>query len=644
MPEVKMKHGSCGCAVAACLLAAAGSVSAAAPLGERYRALWNDEVNPLSYPFYEQTVVAEFASSAEASAATCEVSPLPDDARLAFSCRWDDTNPRHESKGRMMNRAGVKGSFYFVGESGGAFFSAGARTLMAMGHAIGNHTLAHPHVMTVNANAGFRQIAANRVLLETTIQHSVTSYVSPFGWQQDPLDPDRARTLAEALVASGHFVSEDGQMPWSGLSDRVWMWTNRFNADDRNPRRKLFVDGFMRTRAAALANRGVPRVTLGTHSWCDAKGEAEQESWLKEFFHPEDGVQMNDWEYGAYRYQFLHGGVVKTGTDGARATFRVKRYAAAYVGDPIALSLKFSVAPVRVGGDGRELVRAPRGTWTLPQNREGALMPEISRTEDGTLEVIPDEASAKLTLRFRNRTGACLRNLYFAAALPPKWSVRRVSADCTKLAADGIFERTFDMGAVRDAYAPGEAYYPVSVDFVRDGRPFRIWADRLMPRVEIPADAPAKVAQVWGPDRASKLADVDWTAVSVPGAALPDAQGWKRPSCPPDGLSTLVAAPIKTRGDGPEETALRELLKGADHARYVVYDFSASRDGRAVLRLNASPKYRAPTIYLNGVKSAFRGDRQAIAVRKGPNRLLLRADAVCGGYYTDTLYLDVEGK
>ena len=204
------------------------------------------------------------------------------------------------------------------------------------------------------------------------------------------------------------------------------------------------------------------------------------------------------------------------------------------------------------------------------------------------------------------------------------------------------WRRTVDMGVVRDAYAPGEAYYPASVDFVRDDRPFRIWADRLMPRVEIPADAPAKVAQVWGPDRASKLADVDWTAVSVPGAALPDAQGWKRPSCPPDGLSTLVAAPIKTRGDGPEETALRELLKGADHARYVVYDFSASRDGRAVLRLNASPKYRAPTIYLNGVKSAFKGDRQAIAVRKGPNRLLLRADAVCGGYYTDTLYLNVE--
>lgn len=601
-------------------------------------------VNPLSYPSYEQTVVAEFASPAEAAAATCEVAPLPDDAQLAFSCRWDDTNPRHESKGRMMNRAGVKGSFYFVGKSKDPFFSAGARKLMAMGHAIGNHTLGHPHMMTINANAGFRQIAANRMLLEITIQHPVTSYVSPFGWQQDPLDPDRARTLAEALVASGHFISEDGRMAWSGLQDRVWMWTNRFNSDDTHPQRKLFVDGFTRMRAAALANRNVPRVTLGTHSWCDAKGESDQESWLKEYFHPEDGVQMNDWEYGAYRYQFLHGGVVKAGTDGARAAFRVKRYAAAYVGDPIALSLKFSVAPVRVCGAGQDLVRAPRGTWTLPQDREGGLLPEISLAQDGALEVIPDEASARLTLRFRNRTGVELRNLYFAAALPPKWSVRRVSADCANLAPDGIFERTFDMGIVRNDYAAGEAYYPASVDFVRDGRSFRIWAERLMPRMEIPASAPAKAARVWGPDRASKLAAVDWTAVSVPGTALPDAQGWKRPSCPPDGIPTLVAAPIKTRGDGPMETALRELLKGTDHARYVVYDFEAAQDGEAVLRLNASPKYRSPTIFLNGVKSAFTGDRQTIAVRKGPNRLLLRADAVCGKYYTDTLYLNVEEK
>ena len=601
-------------------------------------------INPLSYPSYEQTVIAEFASPAEASAATCEIAPLPDDARLAFSCRWDDTDPRHESKGRMMNRAGVKGSFYFVGKSGNPFFSAGARMLMAMGHAIGNHTLDHPHMMTINANAGFRQIAANRVLLETTIQHPVTSYVSPFGWQQDPLNPDRARILAEALVASGHFVSEDGRMPWSGLPDRVWMWTNRFGADDTHPQRQLFVDGFTRRRVAALANRDVPRVTLGTHSWCDARGEVEQESWLKEFFHPEDGVQMNDWEYGAYRYQFLHGGVVKTGSDGVRATFKVKRYAAAYVGDPIALSLKFSAVPVRVGGAGLDLVRASRGTWTLPQNREGALLPEISLTKDGTLEVIPDESSARLTLRFRNRMGADLRNLYLAAALPPKWSVRRVSADCAKLAADGVFERTFDMGTVRDDYASGEAYYPASVDFVRDDRPFRLWAERLMPRVEIPASAPAKAAQVWGPDRASRFADVDWSAVSVPDAVLPDAQGWKRLSCPPDGIPTLVAAPIRARGDNPKERALRELLGSADHARYVVYDFTVARDGKAVLRLNADPKYRSPTIYLNGVKSAFTGDRQTIAVRKGANRLLLRVDAVCGGYYTDTLYLDVERR
>lgn len=598
-------------------------------------------LNPLSYPSYDQTVTAEFASPEEATAATCEVASLPDDAKLAVSCRWDDTSSRHESKGLMMNRAGVKGSFYFVGGTGDPYFPAGALALKAMGHAIGNHTLTHPHMMTVNANAGFRQIAANRVRLETAIQHSVTSYVSPFGWQQDPLDRDRARTLAESLVASGHFVTADGQVPWSGLHESVWMWTNRFSADDRHPQRTLFVDGFIRMRNAALGERRAPRVTFGTHSWCDAKGESEQESWLREFFHCDDAVQLNDWEYGAYRYQFLHGGVEKTGTDGSRATFRVKRYAAAYVGDPIALSLKFSAVPIRVDGAGQSLVRTPRGTWALPQDRDGALMPEISLAKDESMEVIPDEESARLTIRFRNRTGAELRNLYLAAALPPKWSVRRVSANCAKLAADKVLERTFDMGGFCNDYAIGEAYYSASIDFICGDRSFRIWAERLMPRVDMPASAPAKVARVWGPDFASKLAGVDWIAVSVPGSALPDSQGWKNPPCLPDGMPTLIAAPIKTQGAGTKETALRELLESADHARFVVYDFNAVCDGKAVLRLSASPSYRSPMIYLNGVKFAFTGDYQEIAVRKGKNRLLLRVDAVCG-YYTDPLYLDVE--
>ena len=445
-------------------------------------------LNPLDFPTYEQEVTATFASEAEAAAATCAVAPLPDNAELAFSCRWDDTTSKHEAKGRMMVRAGVKGTFYFVGNTNAPFFSEGPKALVPMGHAIGNHTLTHPRMLTVGVNAAFEEIAANRIRLETMLQRTVTSYVSPYGWQRNPNDPDHGRVLAQALVASGHFVTEDSPMPWSDLPLRTWMGTNRFAADDRNPQRELFVKGFEKALAAAKANPDAPRVTLGTHSWCDEKGEADQESWLKEFFHRDGVVQMNDWEYGAYRYQYFHGGVEKTGVRGATATFRVRRYAAAFVGDAIALSLAFSSAPQQVTQGGRTLVRAPRGTWTLPQDPVAAKLPEISRSTDGMLEISPDEAKATVTVRFRNTTPDELADVYLAAALPPAWSVRRVTAVCPRLAPGSTFERTFGMGERSTAdFAVGPTYYPVSADFVRAGRPCRVWADRKLPQAPLPA-------------------------------------------------------------------------------------------------------------------------------------------------------------
>ena len=111
--------------------------------------------NPLEFPSYEQLVEVEFATPEAAAAAVCEIAPLPGDASVAFSCRWDDSNPAHIAKGEMMNRAGVKGNFYFCGP-GNAFTATGPKKLMTMGHAIGNHTVNHPSMMTLSLNCDNR--------------------------------------------------------------------------------------------------------------------------------------------------------------------------------------------------------------------------------------------------------------------------------------------------------------------------------------------------------------------------------------------------------------------------------------------------------------------------------------------------------
>lgn len=253
------------------------------------------------------------------------------------------------------------------------------------------------------------------------------------------------------------------------------MWTNRFASNDRDPNREAFLKGFQTMNARARRNPEAPRVTLGTHSWCDTAGNARQEEWLKEFFHPDDGVMLNDWQYGAYRYQYFHGGVKKLSTDGNRAVFAVTRYPAALVGDAIPLSLKFSSAPTRVAKDGVALVAGERGTWTLPQDAVQAKLPRIVDGDD-LFTVKPDESKSTLTLALVNRGATVMENVYLAAALPPKWSERRVTAHCPALKPGETFRQTFKMGEIQDAgYAEGRAFYPASADCVVDGAPLRKW-------------------------------------------------------------------------------------------------------------------------------------------------------------------------
>ena len=432
--------------------------------------------NPLSFPSYGQEIVATFASADEATGATCRIAPLPDDAKLALSCRWDDCNKKHLSKGEMMVRAGVAGTFYLNAKEDW-FVTGGARELMEKGFSLGNHSFSHPKLWKRGADVAFREVASGRVRLELLLGRTVISYAAPYGWKKQGVGCQ----LPAFVVASGHFLSGDApeRIAWAGLDARTLMPTRRFGADDRNPVRELFVTGFEKETSAARNDPLVPRVFFGIHSRCDAAGEARQEAWLKEFFHPADAVSLNDWQYGAYRYQHFHGGVAKSGVTGVSATFRVTRYEPAFVGDGIALSLVFSSEPKAVKLNGKPLERGLRGTWKLPQDPARNRPLKIADAfADVTVEVTPDESAGKLRVRVANGGTESLKRLFVAAALPPRWTVRRVTAEGGTLSAGQAFERTFDLGGAADPkLADGEAYYPVSVDFIRGGTPHRLWKD-----------------------------------------------------------------------------------------------------------------------------------------------------------------------
>lgn len=607
------------------------------------------------FPSYRQTFEATFATAEEAAAAECAITPLPGGASLAFGCRWDDSSTEHLAKAAMMERAGVKGTFY-VSAGRTEFMESGILgKLMEGRHAVGNHTLHHPHLLTLNPNAGFREIAENRIALETAIQHPVISYVGPFGWEWNPIDPGHRAILAASVVATGHFVTQDNPGSWGKdpptATEFMPCW--RFSANDSKPSRELFETGLLEMFGKASASPDIPRLGLGTHSWCDEKGNALQEALLREHCLNPDWAQVNDWEYGAYRYEALHGGVRKVSVDGVRAVFAVTRFFPAQIGASLPLSLKFTGAgPTAVKTSEGDLARSERGTWTLPHSNEaGRLHDHIARADAEGLcaefpglrvAVEPDEGEGKLRVRVENKTGRGLRRLRIAAAFPPKWPVRDAAAYADALPDGETCEWAFDMGRVmREDYTFGSAYYPISVDFADDGRLFRVWAEKAMPRVEVPETAPSRAARIWGPADATALAGADWAAASAPGAPLPDEANWRAPDADePDALWCLVEKPRRVKGAANAQT--RALADDPKQGRFVVYEFDAPEAGTMRLRTSVEAERRNVALWVNGESVPYSGRAQAFEARQGRNRLVMRADMTAGASKTDTLYLAVE--
>jgi hypothetical protein len=255
--------------------------------------------------------------------------------------------------------------------------------------------------------------------------------------------------------------------------------------------------------------------------------------------------------------------------------------------------------------------------------------------------VEPEEAAGRLRVRVENRTGRNLRRLHVEAAFPPKWTIRNACAAAKALPEGDKWECTFEMGCVRRGdYAFGSACYPVSVDFADGDGIFRVWAEKAMPRVEVPETAPVRAARIWGPADATALEGADWAAASVPGAPLPDAENWRAPEYGgPDSLWCLVEKKWNVKGSA--NAHIKALAENPKQGRFVIYDFDAPETGPMRLKTNVPATRRNVALWVNGESVPFHNSSLDIPVRQGRNRVILRADMVVGGTKTDALFLMV---
>ena len=142
--------------------------------------------------------------------------------------------------------------------------------------------------------------------------------------------------------------------------------------------------------------------------------------------------------------------------------------------------------------------------------------------------------------------------------------------------------------------------------------------------------------------QASFLKDVDWSAVSCPGAVLPDAANWKVPEGDGDALWCLAAKPEKC--DLKWHADVRERISSPVQGRFFAYDFSMAETRTVHLRTTVEASRRNVALWVNGDKLEYKGPNQVFTARKGKNRVILRADAKVGDWFTDTVYFAVTGE
>ena len=590
--------------------------------------------NPLGFPEYTQTVTATFATPADAAAAQAVIASLPGGAACSFGTRWDDTNPRHLAKAAMLEQIGVKGAFYIVSgtrrETPQSFRVAGIRELVRRGHAIGNHTVSHPFVLDLSPEAIFAQFLRCRIDLECDTDHSVVSYASPYGWYRNRWLDSRIKSLAvKMLPECGLWVSGDNPLADAGVPDDLLYPANRFSADDKNPNYDKFQAGLKAQRTVAARSPRAPRITLGTHSWCDDAGNAKQQEWLKKHCVRDDWVQLNDYEYGAYRYSALNGSVARQSTTGKRAVFVVRRFDPAALGDGIPHSLSFSKELLGVECGGNPLARGANGTWTLPHDASRHTVAKVGLAgADGlceklpglALKVVPDRAARKVTVTFRNGSAVALCDVYGVVHLPPEFSDRRRTFLIPSVDPGACVEREIEGGAAEKmVYPSGSELYAASLDFSQGDERARLWA---VSTVEVAKKmTPHDVVRWTGIVAADMIDNGKLKTLSAEAGPLPPlGEGVKWLSLPanPSEAWSLVT-PV-----GHSMSKVETAAATPSGAAVFALQFAADAGANVEMLTNIMVTDPKAVVFLNGAKLPVEGSRLRIPVRKGTNRIVAR--------------------
>ena len=527
-------------------------------------------------PTYELQIKVECASPEAAEQAELQFLPLPPGKTVAFSCRWDDTNPRHLRMKQLMQKYGYKGTFYLTTPTP-AYIRDVLPKLCEDGCTVGNHTLTHFYPAMMTPNGVFFEMIGARILHESLTDQTETAFVFPYGNARSALYPDIENAIASCLRRTGVLGGPDGATTYLNKLPGNEFFTPEgcmIRPGDRNTKAEKFDADVQRSlpKAGKTAH-----MTLGVHVWHSDADFVELEKGLKKYAGRPDWWYCNENEFLSYAYMFRHARVIGKKRDGKTLVFTLEMPCPEYLG---------STTPLWAQCDGKNI--EIRHTRNLPQKIASA-SPTCSTPEfPGLTAKLFYPAPDRIRFELEN-TGAPLRDVRMILRLPPDFVEETLFCHAGDIS--GKFSKEWQVRPSPAWESSGKMMTALQIDFTRGGSGGRLWVSCLREKPAIP------VAELFGSSRSFSEQELNELA-------RPDAN-------PADFL------PLPHRLNDRETTFRIPRKLRNDTSLTILMDF---RGGKAMTLKGDLPE----TLLCNGRKIERSSDSFRFDAPAGKCRLLLR--------------------
>ena len=570
--------------------------------------------NPLDFREYTQTLTLDFASAKEAEAAVLVPRALPAPYRMVISARWDDTNLNHLKTHKLMVKHGIKGTFFM--NTPPKYLEAKApefsRQLMAGGNSIGVHTMTHPMLTMQNSNEHFREYMFNRIQWEIISQSPINAQVLPYcnWWAPNPMIP---LSIGRGMRAAGIISSPDVFFPDRarelGYPEGSHATSRLLKPGDVNLDLKLLEQQLAAGLKDVNALAKQPSMSMSMHSSHTEEGLINLDKAFERLSKNPDWWYCNQNEYGAYRYETLNTRITKK-MNGCKVIFSVTRMEPFELGASIPLSFELIGAkPLSVVGGTLE----PGGAIVLPHATDHTLPVEFAKAEMPSAKLTLTHSAEKIWIARLENTGKTpLMNLDFTFRFPPAWEHAVIRADRESVAPGAVIEVQVEQPSCHNElfYRYGSPYYAVQLDFVRDSKRCRLYADLREPApTGLPRTANQAAAIYEWNDK------IDSAALSKPGTA-PTSLGLQ-----------AVNLPLRHDTASGAINPLFNRQQWKDKKYIAVIDFEPLKSGNIELESQVDERWMDSKLYFNGLPVLFQNHRAVLTPVPGVNRMVLISPA-----------------